>query len=170
VHSTRTEPKTSLRPTTIPLRDRVTITTGPRWQDLPPGTRVRPKSGRKRGTVVAIVEPGKLVAVRWDGSTRYSEVWATDCLVTVAPLPETLFSGIASSAFPHLLLDARRRLADLQCERAHGHAVWSDDELGAATRCTLAGRLDHLEASIALEHRLIERLSAEITRAVEAGR
>src|SRR5690242_17591887 len=31
--------------------------TGPRWQDLFPGMRVTPKGGRKRGTVVRIIEP-----------------------------------------------------------------------------------------------------------------
>lgn len=63
---------------------------GPRWQWLKVGDRVRPMRGRKRGTVIAIIQPGfglggvpKHVAVRWDRTPKWSEANATDCLVVL---------------------------------------------------------------------------------------
>ncbi|MGI8476720.1 MAG: hypothetical protein ACR2OO_10155 [Thermomicrobiales bacterium] len=63
---------------------------GPRWQRIGVGDRVNPKGRRKLGTVAAAVGPTRSdgtpmhVAVRWDGSPKWSEAWATDCLIVVA--------------------------------------------------------------------------------------
>ncbi len=63
---------------------------GPRWQWLRVGDRVRPKRGRKRGTVIAIIGSTptrtgapRYVAVRWDRTPQWSEANATDCLVVL---------------------------------------------------------------------------------------
>lgn len=63
---------------------------GPRWQWLAVGDWVKPKGGRKLGTVIAIINPSfgpdgvpTHVAIRWDSSPQWSEMWATDCLVVL---------------------------------------------------------------------------------------
>ena len=62
------------------------VANGPRWQWLAVGERVKPKGRRKRGTVVAIIQPlgpggvPMFVAVRWDARPKWSEANPTDCL------------------------------------------------------------------------------------------
>lgn len=68
------------------------IKSGPRWQEIAVGARVkRIGSNRqsKRGTVVEILQRQDWdgvtthVGVRWDRARTYVERWATDCLVVV---------------------------------------------------------------------------------------
>jgi hypothetical protein len=62
---------------------------GPVWQQINVGDRVKPKGRRKLGTVVAVIQPvlsdgtPMHVAVRWDSTPKYMEAWATDTLTVV---------------------------------------------------------------------------------------
>ncbi len=68
---------------------------GPGWQQLEPGARVTPIGGRKRGTVIGIVEPRgpggvtQQVLVQWDRGVNVPRVWPTDFLVVVDEKGET---------------------------------------------------------------------------------
>jgi hypothetical protein len=84
--------------------------TGPRFQVIPVGSRVRPRQGRRRGTVIAVVQPTgasgvpSLVAVRWDSTPKVSRAEATDCLVVLdEPLP---FERFTTRQLVALLLNA----------------------------------------------------------------
>jgi len=69
---------------------RTPLRAGPILQELPIGTRVKPKRGRRSGTVVRILERdhasgiASQVAVRWDASPKWPQQWATDVLVAPA--------------------------------------------------------------------------------------
>jgi hypothetical protein len=69
------------------------IASGPIWQDIYPGHRVRPKRRRRLGEVVAVTEYTdplftdpvlpKIVMVVWDSEPNGWQLWPTDCLDVV---------------------------------------------------------------------------------------
>jgi hypothetical protein len=87
-------------------RGKLTRPTGPHWQDLHPGQRVRMKPPcRRRGTVVSVAERGpdgmsELVRIRWDSEPHSTYLWPTDYLAVVdEPLPVARYSTKALIAF-----------------------------------------------------------------------
>lgn len=71
------------------------LRSGPRWQELPVGTRVRPIGQRRCGTVIEVLETREsdglteLVLVKWDRRHSLRQQWATDCLIIVNEQEET---------------------------------------------------------------------------------
>ena len=65
----------------------VQVASGPQWQALNVGDRVKVIGARRRGTVMSIIQHAPMsgitthVSVRWDTSGRQTYIWPTDCLV-----------------------------------------------------------------------------------------
>ncbi len=76
--------------------------TGPAWQWITPGDRVRPKRRRKQGEVVSVEAfvggVTSKVWVVWDNDPACSELWDIDCLEDVV-LPGVRFTRHGRSPF-----------------------------------------------------------------------
>lgn len=113
--------------------------TGPLWQHIPPGTRVRAKRGRKFGTVVRVLESRPSdgvttsVSVRWD-SRKHPEHWATDCL---APLPDDPPEVFTSAHWEPKGQYWALSIACPHCGKVHHHGG------GSGTKPDLGHRVSH---------------------------